>query len=115
MLVYRGGQEVEEGTYWNVADGCRIDAGDSERLPGGAGTVYLRMAPAVMLVVGPVTGMVYFLLLPVLTLGVVIQAVARRLWTGLSGLVGHLAYFEWRPTESYLGGRKRRRKGGGTS
>jgi len=112
MFVYKGGQKVGKGTYWNIANGSRIESGGDERLPGKQGTAYLRMAPGMMLLVGPVMGMIYFIALPILTIGMVIQLTARKVWGGLTSLVGHLAYFEWRPTESYLTGEKKRKQKG---
>lgn len=112
MLVYKGGQEVGKGTYWNIANGSRIDAGGNERLPGGKGTAYLRVAPGIMLLAGPVLGLLYFIFLPIITIGMVVQLAVKKVWGGLTGLLGHLAYFEWRPTESYLTGDKKNRKTG---
>jgi len=110
MLVYKGGQEVGKGTYWNIANGSRIDAGGSELLPGGKGTAYLRVAPGMMLLAGPVLGLLYFVALPIITIGMVAQLTVKKVWSVLTGLVGNIAYFEWRPTESYLSGDKKNRK-----
>lgn len=111
MLVYKGGQKVGKGTYWNITNGSRIDSVGDALLPGSRGTAYLRIAPAMMLLAGPVVGLLYFISLPLLTIGTVIHLTAKKVWGGLRSLVGNLAYFEWRPTESYLTGEKKRKKG----
>ncbi|MEK6776826.1 MAG: hypothetical protein AABY87_08105 [bacterium] len=110
MLLYKGGQKVGKGTYWNIANGFRVDAAGNELLPGERGTAYLRIVPGVMFLAGPVIGLLYFLFLPIVTIGMVVQLAAKKVWAVLASLVGNLAYFEWRPTESYLAGDKKNRK-----
>ncbi len=74
MLVCRGGREVGKGTYWNVRNGRRIDVDGDACLPGGDASVYLRARAAMLLVVGPFIGLLYAVLFPFISLGVVLSA-----------------------------------------
>ena len=56
MLLYKGGRKVGKGTYWNPADGHRVDIKGIGVLPGGERTNYLKMPPGGMLIVAPVVG-----------------------------------------------------------
>jgi len=106
MLIYRGGKEVEKGRYWAVTNGSWINGGETKILPGGDRTIYLRIAPGLMFILAPIIGLLYFLLLPAAAIVFAVVAVGRKGWQVLANSVSKAAYFEWRPNEAYLAGKK---------
>jgi hypothetical protein len=109
MHRYKGGDWVAEGTYWNLASGRRVDAtGEGLALPGGRNLVYLRMPAGVMLLFGPLFGLLYIIFFPLIGIAALSFFTVRALFRGAFGLLSRAMYFEWRPAEAYLAGRKRR-------
>ena len=111
MRRVRGGGQVEKGTYWDPRSGLRVDLKDSGVLPGGAETLYLRVSPAGMLLIGPITGGLHVLTLPLAAIATVTVYLALGLRNVVLGVLGRMVSFGWRPLESHLsGGRRRKRK-----
>lgn len=110
MLIYRGGCQVEKGRYWAVTNGSWIDGAEAKALPGDRKTIYLRISPGLMFILGPVIGLLYFLVLPIAAVAFAIIAIGKKVWQVVSNSVSKAAYFEWRPNEAYLAGKKE--KGG---
>jgi len=106
MLLYRGATHVNSGHYWTPSNGSWIDGRCEHRLPGGHDTVYLRVHPVAMFVFAPVIGLVFFLTLPLATVVVAAAAVLIRIARAFAQAVSSLAYFEWRPNEAYLAGKR---------
>ncbi len=109
MLRYKGGDWVTEGTYWNLASGRRVDATTKGlALPGGRNLVYLRMPAGMMLLLGPFFGLLYIILFPLMGIAALSFFAVRAFLRGTFDLLSRAMYFEWRPAEAYLAGRKRR-------
>lgn len=110
MFRYKGGQKVGKGTYWNVADGTRIDAAAEEVLPRDDSAKYTRFPPGIVLLAGPVIGLFYVIALPFMAVGTIVTLLGKKVLTGLSGLLGNLVSFGWRPSEAHLTGKKKGKK-----
>ncbi len=111
MFRYKGGDWVTEGTYWNLVSGRRVDAtGEGLALPGARNLVYLRMPAGVMLLSGPLFGLLYIVFFPMIGIAALSFFTVRGIFRGAFGLLSRAMYFEWRPAEAYLAGRKRRSK-----
>jgi hypothetical protein len=110
MFRYKGGQKAGRGTYWNMADGKRMDIKEEDVLPGGEKTVYYRMPAILMLLAVPLIGLLYVVLLPFIAIGTVMALAAGKVFGGLVALVGKSISFGWRPAVSYLSGRKKKQK-----
>ncbi len=109
MIRYKGGDWITEGTYWNLASGRRVDATpEGSALPGGRNLIYVRMPAGVMLLLGPFFGLLYIILFPLMGLAALGFFALRGLFRGIFDLLSRAMYFEWRPAEAYLAGRKRR-------
>jgi hypothetical protein len=108
MLLYRGGTHVNSGHYWTPSNGSWIDGRCESRLPGGRDTVYLRLHPIAMFLLAPVVGLAFFLTLPLTVVVLTAAAVLVRIGRAFAQAVSSLAYFEWRPNEAYLAGKRRR-------
>ncbi len=63
------------------------------------------------LVLGPVFGLAYVICMPFVAIGTVIALLAGKVMGGVLGLVRDLVSFGWRPSEVYLSGKKRKKKG----
>ena len=110
MILHSGGCQVKKGTYWNIVGGDRVDLSQGELLPGGDKERYLRISPWAMLFLGPILGLLYFIFLPIASIVMVVVATVRKSLGWAGSLVSKFAYFEWRPAESYLAGKKKVRK-----
>ena len=110
MLRHSGGDRVGKGTYWNLTNGERIDITEEGTLPGGRERHFYRMPAAAVLVAAPVLGLLYAAFLPFIGIAMLVKLVAQKVGGGVMETVQSSASFAWRPSESYLSGRKNRAK-----
>jgi hypothetical protein len=110
MLGYKGGTRVGKGTYWDLANGQRIDVDQEAILRGADSSTYFRVPTGIMLIAGPIIGLFYVLCLPFISIATVASLAAGKIANGLLGLVGTSMSFEWRPKEAYLSGKKKGKK-----
>jgi hypothetical protein len=75
-------------------------------LPGTQDTVYLRIHPVAMFFLAPVIGLVFVVTLPMIAVFAAATAVVTRIARVVAQSVSNLAYFEWRPNEAYLAGKR---------
>jgi hypothetical protein len=108
MFAYPGGTTARRGTYWNLSNGMREVLERDGMLPGTKETTYLKAPPIAMVVLGPVIGFFYVLILPLIGMGMVVTLVAKRVGEWLAAAVGTTAAFGWRPVEAYLMSRKKK-------
>ena len=109
MLKYNGGDRVGKGTYWNLNTLARIDIKDEGTLPAGK-TAYYRMPAAALMLLAPVLGLLYAAFLPFIGIAMVVKLVGQKVGGGLKETVQGSASFGFRPSESYLAGRKKKDK-----
>ena len=110
MLTYKGGHKVGKGTYWDLTSGRRIDVSGEAVLEGGGSATYFRMSSAVMLLSGPVIGLLYAILMPVIGLATVVTLGIRTVLGGMYNLVAKSISFGWQPKNAYLAGKKKEKK-----
>ena len=108
MLKHNGGDRVGKGTYWDLTNGERIDITSEGTLPGDVKKAYYRMPAAAIIVLGPVLGLLYAAFLPFIGIAMVVKLVAQKAGGGVMEMAHGSATFGWRPSESYLSGRKRK-------
>ena len=106
MLRHNGGDRVGKGTYWNLSNGERIDITDEGTLPGDVRKTYYRMPAAAIIVAGPVLGLLYAAFLPFIGIAMLVKLVVQKAGGGVMEMVQGSASFGWRPSESYLTGKK---------
>jgi hypothetical protein len=106
MLKHNGGDRVGKGTYWNLTNGERIDISVEGTLPGDAKKAYYRMPAAAIIVAGPVLGLLYAAFLPFIGIAMLVKLVGQKAGGGVMEMVHGSASFGWRPSESYLAGKK---------
>ncbi len=109
MLTYKGGNKVGKGTYWDLAHGRRIDVA-SEGVLAGEGTTYFRMSSAVMLLSGPVIGLLYAVLLPIIGIATVVTLAVGKVVQGMYNLAAKSISFGWQPKNAYLAGKKKKKE-----
>jgi hypothetical protein len=110
MLKYNGGDRVGKGTYWNLTNGERIDINSEETLPGDSKKTYYSMPAAAIIVAGPVLGLIYAAFLPFIGIAMVVKLVGQKAGGGVMEMAHGGASFGWRPSESYLSGKKKEAK-----
>lgn len=63
------------------------------------------------LILGPVVGLVYVICLPFMAITATVALLAGKVTGGIVALLRDLVFFGWRPSEAYLSGKKKRKKG----
>lgn len=111
MLQIRhiAGDSVGKGNYWNFSNGERITMNSEGVLPGDDSAVYYRTSPLVILVAGPVLGLVYAAFLPFIGLAIIARLVIAKLFGSSAEKMSRIATFNWNPSESYLAGRRQKK------
>lgn len=107
MLKHRAGTKVGKGTYWNFSTGERVDISTEGVLPGGRDTVYYRLPATGIVALGPVLGLVYALFLPFIGIAMLLKVIMQKVATAVTAPTQRGASFGWRPSESYLAGKKK--------
>jgi hypothetical protein len=108
MLRYKAGSRVGKGTYWNFANGERIDVTDEGVLPGGKKTAYFRLPATGIIVLGPLMGLLYAAFLPFIGIAMLVKVVLQKAASMAFSSARSSAIFGWRPSESYLAGQKKK-------
>jgi hypothetical protein len=111
MFINKGGQRVNKGTYWDLLAGHRIDIVEEGILPNTGKATYIRMSSGMMLLVGPIIGLLYAILMPFIGIATVAALAVRKTLEGLSNLATKSVSFGWRPTNAYLSGKKKKNTG----
>ncbi len=111
MIRHKGGHRAGKGTYWNFGTGERVDFAAEGVLPGDGNAVYYRLPSAGILFMGPVLGLLYAAFLPFIGIAMVLKLIVQKIGGATLGPVRSGASFGWRPSESYLAGKKKKGKG----
>ena len=110
MLRHSGGDKVGKGTYWNLTNGERVDINGEGTLPGDANRTFYKMPAAAIIVAAPVIGLAYAAFLPFIGIAMFVKLVAKKIGAGAMETVHGSASFGFRPSESYLSGKKKEKK-----
>jgi hypothetical protein len=79
-------------------------------LSGESSSTYYRIPSVVLLLAGPILGLLYVILLPFIGIATVGMLAVRKVVGGLLSLIGKSLSFGWRPKEAYLAGKKKGKK-----
>ncbi len=107
MLRYTAGSKVGKGTYWNFGTGERIDIREEGVLPGGKNTAYFRLPASGIVILGPILGLLYAAFLPFIGIAMLVRLVFQKVAGMAFSSAKSGAAFGWRPSESYLAGKKK--------
>jgi len=109
-MLNKGGHTVAAGTYWNLANGNRVNMEQEGMLPGDGKTRYLKAPVAVMLMAAPAIGLVFAVFMPFIGIAMTLNLIGRKLVDGVASAAAGSMSFGWRPIEAYLAGRKRNKE-----
>ena len=109
-MLYKGGHKVEKGTYWDTSTGERVEVEQTEVLPGSDHTIYIKARSGLILIAGPVLGLVFAIFLPFIGIVMSLGQVGRKVADSAVGHAAQSVSFGWRPIEAYLAGRKRKKE-----
>jgi hypothetical protein len=112
MFKHTGGQIVGSGTYWDVMTGVRVDFDQEGTLPGGNGATYLKASSGAILLLGPILGLAYVVLMPIMGIVTALSLMVQKTLGGVFSLGKYIVSFGWRPTEAYLGGKNKKQNDG---
>jgi hypothetical protein len=111
-VMYKAGEKASGGNYWNFSNGERISLGTEGILPGDSGTTYIRAHPVMVLAAAPVLGLVYAAFLPFIGIAMLLKVAATKVFGRTFERLSTVASFNWRPSESYLAGKRTRKAKG---
>ena len=77
---------------------------------GDVSSTYYRLSSGAMLLVGPVLGLLYVVLLPFIGITTISTLLIKRIVGGTVSVLGKSLSFGWRPKEAYLAGKKKNKK-----
>ena len=109
-MMTKGGHKVQAGTYWNMANGERVDLDQEGVLPGSGKDMYIKAPAAMAIAAGPVIGLIFAVFLPFIGIVMTVGMVGRKLGEAVADAAAGSMSFGWRPIEAYLAGRKRRKE-----
>jgi hypothetical protein len=108
MIRHKAGEKVEKGVYWNMSSGRRVDIDeDVGMLPGGDSSTYIKVSSGIMIILGPVLGLAFVIALPFMAIGTIAVLLIGKVSGAVLNLASKVVYFEWRPTEAYLAGKRK--------
>jgi len=108
-MLNTGGHTVAAGTYWNLANGNRVNMEQEGVLAGDGSARYIKAPVAVMLMAAPAIGLVFAMFLPFIGIAMTLNLIGKKLVDGVASAAAGSMSFGWRPIEAYLSGRKRRK------
>lgn len=109
-MLNNGGHTVKAGTYWNMANGGKVQMDQEGVLPGSGTTRYIKAPVAVMLMAAPVIGLVFAVFLPFIGIAMTLRLIGKKLVDGVASAAAGSVSFGWRPIEAYLAGRKTKKE-----
>jgi hypothetical protein len=116
MLISKGKQITEAGTYWDTSSGERVTLQEKGMLPGDESTRYIKASSTTMLLIGPVLGLMFAIFLPFIGIAMTLSFLGKKVFNAGKRTVQELVsagakniFFAWRPLQSYLA---KRRSGG---
>ena len=109
-MLYKGGHKVEAGTYWDTSTGERVEVEGQQTLPGNDHTIYIKAKSGLVLIAGPVVGLVFALFLPFIGIAMSLGQIGKKVADSAVGHAAKSVGFGWRPIEAYLAGRKQKKE-----
>ncbi len=109
-MLYKGGHKVEKGTYWDTSTGERVDVQQEQALPGNDHTIYIKAKSGLVLIAGPILGLVFAIFLPFIGIVMTLGQFGKKVADSAVGSAAQSVSFGWRPIEAYLTGRKNKKE-----
>jgi len=109
-MLNKGGNKVAAGTYWNLANGNRVNMEQEGALPGDGKARYIKAPVAVMLMAAPAIGLAFAMFLPFIGIAMTLNLIGKKLVDSAASAAAGSMSFGWRPVEAYLAGKKRKKE-----
>ena len=109
-MLNKGGHKVAAGTYWNMANGNRVNMEQEGVLPGNEKYTYIKAPVAVMLMAAPAIGLAFAMFLPFIGIAMTLNLIGKKLVDSAASAAAGSVSFGWRPVEAYLAGKKRKKE-----
>lgn len=109
-MLHKGGHKVEAGTYWNTSTGERYEVVEAHELPGGENEIYVKAKSGLVLLAGPILGLVFAMFLPLIGIVMAMGQLGKKVGETAVGHAVQSVSFGWRPIEAYLAGRKQKKE-----
>ncbi len=117
MLIWKGKELAEKGTYWDTSTGDRITFEEQGILPGDRSKIYVKASSTSMLLMSPVLGLMFAIFLPFIGiamtlsfLGKKIVIAGKRIAQDIVSAGAKNMFFSWRPLQAYLAKRRQGKK-----
>lgn len=88
--IYIGGQTVSTGTYINLGNARPISVTSRATLPGSIDRKYLKIPEILSLILAPLIGLFYIVVMPFVGIVVIIYFLCLKTVLSIRGYVGHL-------------------------
>jgi hypothetical protein len=121
MFLYKGGQTVKKGTYWESEKNAKIVLDAGGVLPGGTKELYFRLPesyaliPIVLVGIGLSMAFPYgagfLLFVTLIALCAALYAAGTATTRLLKEVLGKNATFGYSPTTAYMAGKKTKKRG----
>jgi hypothetical protein len=117
MLIWKGAQQAVTGTYWDISTGDRLSIRDQEVLPGDESTTYIKASSVVVLLFGPIFGLIFAIFLPFIGIAMALSFAGKKIVSAGKTAVQRMSnsavkniFFAWKPLQAYLAGRQKGNK-----
>ena len=109
MLIWKGRELAEKGTYWDTSSGDRITIEEKGILPGDTSKKYIKASSTTMLLLGPVLGLMFAIFLPFIGIAMTLSFLGKKIVNAGKRSVQDIVsagaknmFFAWRPLQAYL-------------
>ncbi len=79
------GREAKRGTYWSFGSGELVRLREDGELPGPPGRRWIRLPALLLLLLGPLLGLVFVLFLPIAGIVLIVFLPLQALWQKVTG------------------------------
>ena len=79
-------------------------------LPGSEHTIYIKAKSGLVLIAGPIIGLIFAVFLPFTGIVMILGEFGKKVADSAVGHAAQSVSFGWRPIEAYLTGRKKRKE-----
>ncbi len=117
MLIWKGKELAEEGTYWDTSTGDRITIEEQGILPGDRSKIYIKASSTTMLLMSPVLGLMFAIFLPFIGIAMTLSFLGKKIAIASGRTVQATVsagaknmFFAWRPLQAYLAKRRQGNK-----
>lgn len=120
MFLYKGGQTVKKGTYWESEKNAKIVLQSEGTLPGGTKELYFRLPESYALIPIVLVGLAlsmafpygagFLLFITLIALSAALYAAGSATARLMKEMLGRNAHFGYSPTTAYMTGRKTKKR-----